>query len=51
LLLAVADALLTDSQPATQEINGGHGPEHGKITEGLRQLLVSFPEYEELKKH
>ena len=47
----LAHALLTDTQPSTQEINGGHGLEHDKTTEELRQLLISLPEYGELKKH
>lgn len=47
----LAHAILTDLDPKGQEINGGHGKEHNKITKELRQLLVSFPEYEELKKH
>lgn len=44
-------AILTDIQPKTQEINGGHGKEHDKITEELKQLLVGFPEFQALKKH
>jgi hypothetical protein len=44
-------AILTDTQPKTQEINGGHGKEHDKITSELLKLLKSFSEYEELKKH
>ncbi|WNE40696.1 MAG: hypothetical protein mread185_000153 [Mycoplasmataceae bacterium] len=47
----LAHAILTDTQPHTQEINGGHGKEHDKTTEELRQLLISFSEYEELKNH
>jgi len=44
-------AILTDTQPKTQEVNGGHGKEHDKISGELLKLLKSFPEYEELKKH
>jgi hypothetical protein len=44
-------AILTDTQPKTQEINGGHGKEHDKISGELLKLLKSFSEYEELKKH
>ena len=44
-------AILTDTQPKTQEINGGHGKEHDKISGELLKLLKSFLEYEELKKH
>lgn len=44
-------AILTDTQPKTQEINGGHGKEHDKVSSELLELLKSFPEYEELKKH
>jgi hypothetical protein len=47
----LAHAFLTDINPKSQEINGGHGKEHDKITEELRKLLVSFPEYQALKKH
>lgn len=47
----LAHAFLTDIDPKTQEINGGHGKEHDKITEDLKKLLVSFPEYQALKKH
>jgi hypothetical protein len=44
-------AILTNTNPKTQEVNGGHGKEHDKITEELRKLLITFPEYQELKKH
>ncbi|CAG8507531.1 8230_t:CDS:2 [Cetraspora pellucida] len=29
-------AILTDTQPKTQEINGGHGKEHDKITKEIQ---------------
>lgn len=44
-------AILTDTQPKTQEVNGGHGKEHDKVSSELLKLLRKFPEYEELKKH
>lgn len=44
-------AILTDTNPKSQEINGGHGKEHDKVSSELLELLKSFPEYEELKKH
>ncbi|WNE40457.1 MAG: hypothetical protein GBAus27B_000524 [Mycoplasmataceae bacterium] len=47
----LAHALLTDTQSSTQEINGGHGLKNDKVSEELRQLLISLPEYKELKKH
>lgn len=47
----LAHAFLTDIDPKSQEINGGHGKEHDKTTEELRKILVSFPEYQALKKH
>jgi len=47
----LAHTILTDAQPKTQEINGGHGKEHDKVSGELQRLLVSLPEYEELKKH
>ncbi len=44
-------AILTDTNPKSQEINGGHGKEHDKISSELLKLLKTFPEYEELRKH
>jgi hypothetical protein len=44
-------AILTNTNPKSQEVNDGHGKEHDQITGELRKLLVSFSEYEELKKH
>jgi len=43
-------AILTDIDPKSQEINGGHGKEHDEYTGKLRKLLEKFPEYQELKK-
>ena len=47
----LAHAILTNTNPKSQEINGGHGKEHDKLTEQLRSFLKVFPEYQELKKH
>lgn len=44
-------AILTDTQPETQEINGGHGKEHDQISQELLNLLKDFSEYQKLKKH
>jgi hypothetical protein len=44
-------AILTDTNPKSQESNGGHGKEHDKVSSELLKLLKTFPEYEELKKH
>ena len=46
----LAHALLTDLDPKSQEIDGGHGKEHDQLTEELQELLKTFPEYQELKK-
>jgi hypothetical protein len=46
----LAHAILTDLDPKSQEINGGHGKKHDEYTEKLRKLLVGFPEHQELKK-
>jgi len=46
----LAHAFLTDIDPKSQEINGGHGKKHDEYTEKLRKLLVGFSEYQELKK-
>ena len=43
-------AFLTDIDPKSQEVNGGHGKKHDEYTEKLRKLLVGFSEYEELKR-
>jgi Zn-dependent peptidase ImmA (M78 family) len=43
-------AILTDTQPKTQEINGGHGKEHDKITEELLKMIEKSEEFKELKK-
>ncbi|CAG8577503.1 10427_t:CDS:2 [Ambispora leptoticha] len=41
--------ILTDTQPETQEINGGHGKAHDKITEKLIKLIEKSEEIKELK--
>ena len=46
----LAHAFLTDIDPKSQEINGGHGKKHDEYTEKLSKLLVGFSEYQELKK-
>jgi hypothetical protein len=43
-------AILTDTQPETQEINGGHGKEHDKTSEELIKLIEKSEEFKELKK-
>jgi len=43
-------AILTDIQPETQEINGGHGKEHDKVCEELIKLIEKSEEFKELKK-
>jgi len=43
-------AVLTDIQPETQEVNGGHGMEHDKICEELIKLIEKSEEFKELKK-
>ena len=40
----LAHAILTNTNPKSQEINGGHGKEHDKLTEQLRSFLKVFPE-------
>lgn len=45
----LAHAILTDIDPASQEINGGHGKKHDEYTAKLRNLLENFPEHQELK--
>jgi len=42
-------AILTDTQPETQEINGGHGEEHDKICEEIIKLIKNSEEYQALK--
>src|SRR5437016_13888775 len=42
--------VLTDTQPATQEINGGHGKEHDKVQAEILKLIETSSEYQELKK-
>jgi hypothetical protein len=44
-------AILTNTNPKTQEINGGHGQEHDQISQELLKLLKTFPEYQELKNY
>jgi predicted SprT family Zn-dependent metalloprotease len=43
-------AILTDAQPETQEINGGHGKEHDQISEKILKMIETSPEHQELKK-
>jgi hypothetical protein len=47
----LAHTILTNINPKTQEIDGGHGKEHDKLTEELSKLLKNFSEYQELKSH
>src|SRR5215212_6641378 len=47
----LAHAILTDTNPKSQEINGGHGKEHDKLTAELNKLLKTFEEYQELESH
>ena len=42
--------VLTDTKPETQEINGGHGKEHDKISEEIIKLIEKSEEVKELKK-
>jgi len=42
--------ILTDTKPETQEINGGHGKEHDKISEELIKLIEKSEEVKELKR-
>jgi hypothetical protein len=46
----LAHAILTDIDPKSQEVDGGHGKKHDEYTENLRKLLIGFSEYQELKK-
>ncbi|CAJ0836325.1 2062_t:CDS:2 [Entrophospora sp. SA101] len=43
--------VLTDTQPATQEINGGHGKEHDKVQAEILKLIETSSEYQELKNY
>ena len=43
-------AILTDTHPKTQEIDGGHEKEHDKICEELIKLIEESEEVKELKK-
>jgi hypothetical protein len=43
-------AILTDTQPETQEINGGHGKEHDKVQAEILKLIKNSPEHQELKR-
>lgn len=43
-------AILTDIDPKSQEIKGGHGKKHDEYVGKLRKLLENFPEYQQLKK-
>ncbi|CAG8465311.1 10492_t:CDS:2 [Gigaspora margarita] len=44
-------AILTNTNPKSQEINDGHGKEHDKLIDELKELLKTFPEHQELKRH
>jgi hypothetical protein len=46
----LAHAILTDIDPKSQEINGGHGKKHNEYIAKLSKLLKNFVEYKELKK-
>jgi hypothetical protein len=45
----LAHAILTDTQPKTQEINGGHGKEHDKVSEDILEMIENSKEYQQLK--
>jgi hypothetical protein len=47
----IGHAILTDTNPASREKEGGHGSEHDKISRELLKLIEVSPEYQELKKH
>jgi hypothetical protein len=49
LVHELGHAILTDTQPETQEINGGHGKEHDKVQAEMVKLIETSPEYQELK--
>jgi hypothetical protein len=40
----LAHAILTDTQPETQEIDGGHGKEHDKICQEISKTIENSPE-------
>jgi hypothetical protein len=40
----IGHAILTDTQPETQEINGGHGKEHDQISEKILKMIETSPE-------
>lgn len=42
-------AILTDTQPETQEIDGGHGKEHDQISQKILKMVEASPEWKELK--
>jgi hypothetical protein len=50
LVHELGHAILTDTQPKTQEVNGGHGKEHDKACEELIKLIEASEEFKELKK-
>jgi hypothetical protein len=46
----LAHAILTNTNPPSQEIDGGHNKEHDQLIEELQKLFKTFTEYQELKK-
>lgn len=50
LVHELGHAVLTDTQPKTQEINGGHGKEHDKTCAELLKMIEKSEEFKELKK-
>ena len=45
----LAHAILTDTAPKTQNINGGHGKEHDQISQEISKTIENSPEWKELK--
>jgi hypothetical protein len=50
LVHELGHAILTDTQPKTQEVNGGHGKEHDKTCAELLKMVEKSEEFKELKK-
>lgn len=45
----IGHTILTDTNPVSQEINGGHGNEHDQISQEILKLIKTSSEWKELK--
>ena len=45
----LAHTILTDTDPKSQETNGGHGQEHDQVSQEVLKVIEVSPEWKKLK--